>query len=149
MNKFTPYEVFNVKVVSMDDKLFEKIFQSQTSSGKLFMDIEAYRLRYWEEIGGIVNSVQDFQGACMVTISSKSILLPRSFKYLFHEGQRAMILRTNEDFRMRITWSTDFDSEILVFLREDGSMKKLKGSSTRVCRKPKDISSRRLEGGRV
>lgn len=106
-------------MISIEDKLIEKTFRSQTSSLKPLMDIKPYRLRFWEEFGGTVSSAKDFEGACIAVISnSKSILLPKAFTDLLYEGQRAMILRTDVDYRLRTIKSANSDVESLVIVKE-------------------------------
>lgn len=131
-----------MNVVSIDNKCFEKT--SQASIGRLLTDSKPYRLQHWEDVGGIAELAEDFQGACIATISSsKSILLPKAFTALLREGKdkRVMILRTDLDYRLRITRSTNPAIESLIIIREEGSIEKIEDLADLVRRKPKAVSS--------
>lgn len=67
-------------------------------------DIKTHYMRSWGEVIGPVNKVEEFEGDCHALIGEISVCLPLELaeKLLELKGKHIGILRTDEDFRIRI-----------------------------------------------
>ena len=61
-------------------------------------------LRPWEEVLGLVNSVEEVNGQCLALIGKISVILPQELaaRLTKTKGQRVGILRTDTDYRLRV-----------------------------------------------
>jgi hypothetical protein len=66
--------------------------------------IESYRLRTWEEAIGQFHELQEQEGHLLTRIGPVMVLLPLEMKDKLKDlvGHRIAVLRTENDYRMRI-----------------------------------------------
>jgi len=68
------------------------------------MDGQPYHMRPWDEVLGPVHKVEEIDGQCLALIGKILVILPQELAARLGEakGQRVGILRTDNDFRIRI-----------------------------------------------
>lgn len=68
------------------------------------MDGQPYHMRPWDEVLGPYLEVEEHDGYCLALIGEIPVILPKEMVTELKEaqGQRIGILRTEQDYRMRI-----------------------------------------------
>ena len=68
------------------------------------MDGQPYHMRPWDEVLGPDLEVEEHDGYCLALIGKVPVILPKEMvtKLKEAQGQRIGILRTEQDYRMRI-----------------------------------------------
>ena len=70
---------------------------------------EGYSLQIFEEAIGMVGEIRQFEGYAIAKIGPTNLVLPNEMgkKLVSFVGQRAGILRTDRDFRIRVIEASD------------------------------------------
>jgi hypothetical protein len=65
---------------------------------------QPYHMRPWDEVLGLALEVEELEGHCLALIGKIPVLLPLEMSTRLEEakGQRVGILRTDNDFRIRV-----------------------------------------------
>lgn len=68
------------------------------------MDNRPYYMQPWDEVLGPAISIEEFEGHCLALIGKIPVLLPQEMSGRLSEvkGQRIGILRTDNDYRLRV-----------------------------------------------
>lgn len=68
------------------------------------MDNRPYYMQPWDEVLGPAISIEECEGHCLAFIGKMPVLLPQEMSTRLSEvkGQRIGILRTDNDFRLRV-----------------------------------------------
>ncbi len=68
------------------------------------MDSRPYYMQPWDEVLGPAISIEEFEGHCLALIGKIPVLLPQEMSGRLSEvkGQRIGILRTDNDYRLRV-----------------------------------------------
>jgi len=68
------------------------------------MDNKPYYLQPWDEVLGPAISIEECEGHCLALIGKIPVLLPQEMSARLSEvkGQRIGILRTDNDYRLRV-----------------------------------------------
>lgn len=77
------------------------------------MEGHPYHMRPWDEVLGPALGVEEYDGHCLALIGKIPVILPQEMATRLGEakGQRVGILRTDNDYRMRILEAEDRASE--------------------------------------
>lgn len=68
------------------------------------MEGQSYHMRAWDEVLGLAISVEDCEDHCLALIGKISVLLPLEMSRRLEDakGKRVGILRTDNDYRLRV-----------------------------------------------
>jgi hypothetical protein len=68
------------------------------------MDNRPYYMQPWDEVIGPAISVEECEGHCLSLVGKISVLLPLEMSRRLKDakGQRVGILRTDDDYRLRV-----------------------------------------------